>query len=198
MITKVAVLIDGGFFWQRFIAQNKKDPTASDVLIAVQNAMDKVENKTHGDTKDVLFRVFYYDCDPFSGIIDDHTHKKKIDCSKSPIYANKTKFLSDLCKLDKFALRKGELSFAGWKQDMHNTSKWKPDFNQKGVDMKVGIDMASMAIKHVVDKMVLIAGDSDFVAPIKFVRREGVQVYLYRMGNQVKPSLIEHCDFDLK
>ena len=61
MITKVAVLIDGGFFWQRFIAQNKKDPTASDVLIAVHNAMEKVENKTNGDTKDVLFRVFYYD-----------------------------------------------------------------------------------------------------------------------------------------
>ena len=197
MITKVAILIDGGFFWQKFISKAKRDPNAHDVLIAVQDAMKKVIAKTNGDTKDVLFRVFYYDCDPYAGIIDNHMHNGKIDCSKSRTYANKTKFLANLCQLDKFALRKGELSFAGWKQDMHS-KKWKPDFNQKGVDMKVGIDMASMAIKHVVDKMVLIAGDSDFVAPIKFVRREGVQVYLYRMANKVKPSLLEHCDFDLK
>jgi uncharacterized LabA/DUF88 family protein len=197
MITKVAILIDGGFFWKRFVSQEKRDPTPKDVVDAVIDAMSKVAQKTDGDTKDVLFRIFYYDCDPFGGIIDDRTHTKKLDCSKSPIYLGKSKFLAELSKMDKFALRKGELSFAGWKQDLHNPQKWKPDFNQKGVDMKVGIDMASMAIKHVVDKMVLIAGDSDFVAPIKFVRREGVQVYLYRMGNKVKELLIEHCDFDL-
>lgn len=80
---------------------------------------------------------------------------------------------------------------------MHNPNKLKPDFKQKGVDMKVGLDMAMMAMKHTVDKVVLVAGDSDFIAPIKFVRKEGLQVYLYSMGHKVKFGLIEHCDFKL-
>ena len=61
--------------------------------------------------------------------------------------------------------------------------------------MKVGLDMALMALKHTVDKVVLVAGDSDFIEPIKFVRDEGIQVYLYTMSHKVKGSLIEQCDF---
>ncbi|WP_306330779.1 NYN domain-containing protein, partial [Staphylococcus aureus] len=34
---------------------------------------------------------------------------------------------------------------------------------QKGVDMKIGLDIASLSFKHQVDKIILIAGDSDFV-----------------------------------
>ncbi len=55
--------------------------------------------------------------------------------------------------------------------------------------------MAYMALKRIVDKVVLVAGDSDFVAPMKFVRKEGLQVYLYTMGHKVKSRLIEHSDF---
>ena len=88
-------------------------------------------------------------------------------------------FLKKLCKEDKVALRIGELSYDGWEIDQHNPNKWKPDFKQKGVDMKVGLDMAWMATKKIIEKIVLIAGDSDFISPIKFVRKEGLQVYLY-------------------
>lgn len=63
--------------------------------------------------------------------------------------------------------------------------------------MKVGLDMALMALKHTSDKIFLVAGDSDFIAPIKFVRKEGIQVYLYSMGHKVKSLLIGHCDFKL-
>ena len=105
--------------------------------------------------------------------------------------------MKKLCKEDKVALRIGELSFDGWKTDQHNPKKWKPDFKQKGVDMKVGLDMAWMATKGIVDKIVLIAGDSDFISPIKFVRKEGLQVYLYKMNHKVKEALIDHCDFVL-
>jgi uncharacterized LabA/DUF88 family protein len=198
MTTKVIILIDGGFYWQRFLYASKKEPQISDVLDTAEDIMKKMASKTNGDTKDILFRIFYYDCPPFEGKIKSQDGKKDIDCSKSPIYLSKSKFLNDLCKEDKFALRRGELSFAGWKQDLHNPKKWKPDFNQKGVDMKVGLDMATIAMKRVAEKIVLVAGDSDFIAPVKFVRKEGLQVYLYRMGNNVKNALIEHCDFDLK
>jgi len=177
MVTKVNVLIDGGFFSQKFFELNKKFPTPKDVIAEVEKAMTLVKKKTNGETSDILFRIFYYDCRPFGGKIKDHTGKDEIDYSKSSIYAAKNNFLDKLCKEDKVAVRIGELSFDGWKIDRNNPNKWKPDLKQKGVDMKIGLDMALMATKKIVDKIVLIAGDSDFISPIKFVRREGIQVY---------------------
>lgn len=198
MTTKVNVLIDGGFFERKFYEINKKSATAADVVKEVDKVMQLVIAKTAGDTKDILFRVFYYDCKPFGNKVMNHDKTKEIDFANSPIFTAKTAFLKDLAMQDKFALRLGELSFDGWKSDLHNPKKHKPDFKQKGVDMKVGLDMAAMATKHIIDKIVLIAGDSDFIAPIKFVRKEGIQVYLYPMGHSVKRNLIEHCDFLIK
>lgn len=197
MTTKVNILIDGGFFERKFYEANLRPATAKDVVAATADAMALLTAKTAGDTKDILFRVYYYDCKPYGETVMNHDKTKEIDFTKSPIYASKCSFLRDLVKQDKFAVRLGELSFDGWKQDLHNPKKYKPDFKQKGVDMKVGLDMASMATKKIVDKIVLIAGDSDFISPIKFVRKEGLQVYLYSMGHKVKLPLIEHCDFVL-
>ena len=197
MTTKVSILFDGGFFTKKFEEKNKKFPSASDVQAEVSSIMAEMAKKTNGETSDIVFRVYYYDCKPFGEKVKDHTGKKEVDFSKSTLNIKKTHYLNDVCKLDKFAVRLGELSFDGWKQDLHNPKKWKPDFKQKGVDMKVGLDMALMALKHTSDKIVLVAGDSDFIAPIKFVRKEGIQVYLYSMGHKVKTRLVEHCDFKL-
>lgn len=194
MTTKVNILIDGGFFERKFIETNNKVPTADDVIAETDKAMKALIAKTNGDTKDILFRIFYYDCRPFGEIVKK-SDGTDIDFSKSPIYKNKQLFFKTLGRKDKVALRLGELSFDGWKPDLHNPKKSKPDFKQKGVDMKVGLDMACMATKHTIDKIILIAGDSDFVAPIKFVRKEGLQVYLYPMNHKVKGILLEHCDF---
>ena len=195
MITKVVVLFDGGFYQARFRTLKGVHPKPDDVINEVDNVMQLVANKTNGDTKDILFRIYYYDCRPFGNTVKDHTRTKDIDFSASASFRAKSKFLDDLCKKDRVALRLGELSFNGWIQDYYNNKLWKPDFKQKGVDMKVGLDMAWMATKRIVDKVVLVAGDADFISPIKFVRKEGLQVYLYPMGQNVKESLINHCDF---
>lgn len=197
MTTKVNILFDGGFFTRKYEEQNGHFPSAKEVEAEVKKIMNCLATKTGGETKDILFRVYYYDCKPFDEKVKDSTGKGEVDFSKSPVKHKKEAYLNGLRKLDKFAVRLGELSFDGWKPDLHNPQKMKPDFKQKGVDMKVGLDMALMALKHLVDKVVLVAGDSDFVAPMKFVRKEGLQVYLYSMGHKVKFRLIEHCDFKL-
>jgi uncharacterized LabA/DUF88 family protein len=197
MVTKVNILIDGGFFNQRFKALNKSEPTVQDVQQLISDVMDAVKKKTSGETADILFRAFYYDCKPFGGKVKDQTGTKTIDYKQSKSFSKKNKFIEDVGKLERFALRLGELSFTGWKLD-GNSQKWKPDFRQKSVDMKFGLDIATMATKHVVDKIVLVAGDSDFIAPIKMARKEGLLVYLYPMKNHVKDPLIQHCDFILK
>ncbi|MEO1247392.1 MAG: NYN domain-containing protein [Pseudomonadota bacterium] len=65
---------------------------------------------------------------------------------------------------------------------------------QKQVDMKVGMDIAALAYKRLVDRIVLIAGDADFVPAAKLARREGIDFVLDPLWNNVPPSLSEHID----
>ena len=65
---------------------------------------------------------------------------------------------------------------------------------QKGVDMKIGLDIASLAFKHQVDKIVLIAGDSDFVPAAKLARTEGIDFVLDSLGSDIRDSLSLHID----
>ena len=65
---------------------------------------------------------------------------------------------------------------------------------QKGVDMKIGVDIASLAYKHQVDQIILIAGDSDFVPAAKLARREGIDFVLDPMWTNIRDDLFEHID----
>lgn len=66
--------------------------------------------------------------------------------------------------------------------------------DQKGVDMKIGLDIASLAYKHQVNQIVLISGDSNFVLAAKLARREGMDFILDPLGAPIKPDLFEHID----
>lgn len=120
-------------------------------------------------------------------------------------------FLNELKKKRKVALRLGRLS----ENEVNYTLKYESvkkiinrslsidelttkDFyltsKQKGVDMKIGIDIASLAYKKQVDKIVLIAGDSDFVPAAKLARREGIDFVLDSLGRKIKDDLFEHID----
>ncbi len=65
---------------------------------------------------------------------------------------------------------------------------------QKMVDIKIGLDIASLAYKNVVDQIILISGDSDFVPAAKLARREGIDFLLDPMWQPIKPDLFEHID----
>ena len=65
---------------------------------------------------------------------------------------------------------------------------------QKSVDMKLGIDIATMTLKKQVDQIILIAGDSDFVPAAKLARREGIDFILDPMDAKINDDLMEHVD----
>ena len=68
------------------------------------------------------------------------------------------------------------------------------EIRQKGIDMKIGIDIASLALKRFVDTIVLFSGDSDFVPAAKLARREGIDFILDPMNANIEPQLFEHID----
>jgi uncharacterized LabA/DUF88 family protein len=65
---------------------------------------------------------------------------------------------------------------------------------QKGVDMRIGLDIASLSFKRQVDQIILVAGDSDFVPAAKLARREGIDFILDPLWSVIHASLQEHVD----
>lgn len=70
----------------------------------------------------------------------------------------------------------------------------KLSLRQKGVDMRIGIDIATLALKKQVDTIILITGDSDFVPAAKVARREGVEFLLDPLWQCINDDLHEHVD----
>jgi len=68
------------------------------------------------------------------------------------------------------------------------------DLRQKGVDMRMGLDIASIAYKRLANKIILVTGDADFVPAAKLARREGIDVVLDPMWQPVSRDLFEHTD----
>jgi len=66
---------------------------------------------------------------------------------------------------------------------------------QKAVDMKIGLDIALIAMKRLADLLIIITGDADIVPALKLARREGMQVGLDPLGCPIQPELQEHVDF---
>ena len=61
-------------------------------------------------------------------------------------------------------------------------------------DMRIGLDIASIAYKRLADTIVLISGDSDFVPAAKHARREGIDFILDPMWQKIRSTLNRHVD----
>ncbi|MDR2093759.1 MAG: NYN domain-containing protein [Azoarcus sp.] len=118
----------------------------------------------------------------------------------------------ELAKLPFVALRLGELAFNGWKirpkrlSDVGKKGESSltitvgdlyPQIQQKGVDMRIGMDIAALTLRKHVQIIVLVSGDSDLLPAMKFARREGCQLFLCPLGHYVKPTMYEHSDLSL-
>jgi uncharacterized LabA/DUF88 family protein len=65
---------------------------------------------------------------------------------------------------------------------------------QKGVDLRIGLDIARLALRQLVDVLVVVTGDRDLVPAFKFARREGLRVLLDHLGAPVNRELKVHAD----
>ena len=209
-MTRTAILIDGGFYRKRARIL-WGDKTAAERADELEKYCHAHLHQRDGKTERQLYRIFYYDCAPVGRKSVYHPlTKKNIDLDKSETYTWTTEFLNELKRRRKFAIRLGEMS-------KHMNYNLKPEvtkkllagtiriddltendfsFNaqQKGVDMKIGIDIASMTFKHQVDQIILISGDSDSVPAAKMARREGIDFILDPLGSNITPELFEHID----
>ena len=205
---KTAILVDGGFYRRRAYAAFG-DKTPKERADHLYNYCKRHLN-SHGESNE-LYRIFYYDCPPMTAQIYHPLTKKTVNFAKSDTYTWANDFFNELKKKRKVALRMGELSEQHAHYILKNNilnklmrgdisvsdikeSDFLFDVEQKGVDMRIGLDIASLSYKKQVDQIVLISGDSDFVSAAKLARREGIDFILDALHTNIKPNLFEHID----
>ena len=205
---KTSILIDGGYYRVR----------ARD-LWGNKSAVDRASELydycmfhiTEPDEPRDLYRIFYYDCPPMTRTVMHPLTRANIDYSTQPGTRWSKEFFRHFVEKRDVALRMGELSestakfvlkdsvmedlLSGRKQiDSLVESDFRIEVKQKGVDMRIGLDVASFAKDHLVNQIVLIAGDSDFLPVVKMARKSGIEVLLDPMKQFPKRNMQEHVD----
>ncbi|MBF0520588.1 MAG: hypothetical protein HQK92_12805 [Nitrospirae bacterium] len=95
---------------------------------------------------------------------------------------------------DLVAVRKGYVAIRG--TDVNND----PIFEQKQVDMLLGLDIAHVSYNKLADRVLLLSLDTDIIPAIKTARIHGIQIIFGFCEDVVDPSdihrkLKEHADF---
>ncbi len=208
-----AILVDGGFYQHRARVLWGKKTAEERVNELMRYCHAHLRNYVGKDMQvtDDLYRIFYYDCPPCDGNVYHPLHKRDINQKKTDLYNFMTEFHRLMRSQRKVALRMGKLSANDrmysltpeaqkklLRGDLAISDLTDHDFrlsiSQKGVDMRVGLDISSMAYKKQVTRIILIAGDSDFVPAAKLARREGIDFILDPMGSSISDDLSEHID----
>lgn len=218
-MAKVAILIDGGYLLKR-LPSVRRDVNASDpsevaraIRQLVRNHLSQL-NEIHDTTNfySLLYRCFYYDAVPYSNKGHTPITNRGIDFGKSDMTSFRHQLFDALREQPNFALRLGEvrkprdsswvLRLGAQKRLLRgeidvsglSDTDFVPDLHQKGVDMRIGLDIASITLKRQADTIVLVSGDSDFVPAARLARREGVIFILDPLWHSVSSDLLEHID----
>lgn len=187
-MTRLAILIDGGHL--RVLARKAK----------LEYNPDYIEKVAHAYVQpgEALLRILYYDCAPFVGEV------------ALPVSGNRTRFdkpdawLLALAKKDLIAVRRGVIKFRGWKPrvtpvppNVPTDAEFDPVFEQKGVDMRIGLDVATFAQIRSVERIALVTNDTDCVPAMKFARKAGLQTVIVTFPkHNCASELLYHADFE--
>lgn len=159
-----------------------------------------IEAFAHGcvlRAEETLLRVLYYDCAPDQGSVNRPISGEKYE------FKGSDGWLKQLAAKDLIAVRRGVLKFRGWvpkKVPIATAPRdedFRPDFEQKGVDMRIGLDVATYASNRAVDRIALVTGDTDCVPAMKHARIAGMQLILIALPNSRTPAELRwHSDFE--
>lgn len=205
---RTAILVDGAFYRKRAYTLFGDLSPAERAKELASYCHRHIKEEKEGAT---LYRVFYYDCPPVNKMVYHPLLKHAIDLGKTDDFKWANDFFNELKHQRKFALRLGRLAEEqaffnirpeSMKKLLSGTltldTLTEKDFSlsvsQKGVDMRIGVDISSLAFKKQVDRIILISGDSDFVPAAKQARREGIDFILDPMRSPIKDDLFEHID----
>jgi len=202
---RYAILLDGGFVTKK-LQEKLGQPAKADDIVAFCD-----EVRANELVKDYeLLRIYYYDAPPSQEAVELPVSHGIRQLATTDRFKHAQSLYDQLELKPGFALRMGEtrVSPNKWKMKPRSARQlvkaqraltdadFDLDINQKGVDIRIGLDMARLALRDMVRAVVVVTGDADFVPAFKFVRREGVKVMLCTLGHKgTRRELKAHADF---
>ena len=191
-IKKVAVLID----WENL--RKTLDKAIKKYKIRKEyfsyNDIDKLLKFIISFVEDyeAIYRIFFYLSPPVeSAEWKGETYSIKDKSQYGKVYRNSIKFIENLRVKDYISIRKGKLEFRGYDQNQN------PIFQQKQVDMLIGLDIAHLSYLKLVDRILLFSLDTDLIPAVKIARIQGIQVIISSFPDvrNAHYDLQEHSDF---
>jgi uncharacterized LabA/DUF88 family protein len=156
-VSRIAIFIDGAYL---------------SYLLRDEHSLRKIDYTTlankMADGLDVL-RTDYYNCPPFQSAQPAADERQRFSKAQS--------FFTALDRLPRYEVRLGRLARRGV------DDKGAPVFEQKRVDIMLGVDLALLCGKRQITHAALLAGDSDFIPAAIAAKNEGVLVRLYHGKN---------------
>ena len=98
MAKKVAVLLDGSFVTKTLYRRLKGHATPEQVHDFARACVSQDEE---------LFRIYYYDCPPYSSTEVNPISRASVDFSQTPQYNRQVSFQDKLARMDNVAFRRG-------------------------------------------------------------------------------------------
>ncbi|BBD78797.1 NYN domain-containing protein [Aerosticca soli] len=208
---RTAILVDGAFFLARYRkVWADRDPNDARTVAKTVFGMALEHLKALDRPRESLYRIFFYDCPPLDKTLTKPISGEAFDFSRTNAATFRRELHDQLRRQRKLALRLGRLVDRGeWQlkrnayQQLHDAElEWEdltdehfePDMRQTQIDMKIGLDIATLTYKRLVDQIILVAGDAGFVPAAKLARYEGIDVILDPMWQGISADLHEHID----
>jgi uncharacterized LabA/DUF88 family protein len=188
---KVALLIDGGHL---------RSTAAAAGLVYDNDFIENFSKGCHDSHAEVLQRILYYDCPQYRG-------RQTLPVSGTvTTFSSSDGWLEDLGSRELFAVRRGTLAFRGWVPRKIpvagralTDADFKANFEQKGVDMRIGLDLAVMCSERRIERVLLVSADTDLIPAMKHTRKAGIQVVGIQLPKpaaiDLRPQFLCHVDF---
>ena len=167
MANRAAIFIDGAYL--DFVLKDE----FNDARIDYQ-ALSK---HLAGDS-DIL-RTYYYHCPPYQGNPPTQEERER--------YAAQRRFYTALEQIPRYTVRLGRLAYRG------TDPSGQPKYEQKRVDILLGVDLVQLAAKQAIQEAILVAGDSDFIPAVVAAKSEGVLIKLFH-GSRPHADLHQESD----
>ena len=157
---RLAIFVDGAFLEK--VA--KKNGVRVDYEKLSSEILTRVNARTPAAPMDLL-RTYYYNGLPYqSNPPTEHERK---------FFQKRRQFYDALERLSSFTVRLGVVKYRG------KNNQGKPIYQQKQVDLLLGLDFALLSAKRSITHAAVLTGDSDMVPALEVAKREGIAVWLF-------------------
>lgn len=158
-MAKLAIFIDGGYL-------SKLAEHEFGVWVDYEKFSEEVRAAIAAKTLEPLdlLRAYYYDALPYQSNPPTEDEMRR--------FSQRHRFFEAVKRLPRYAVREGWVMYRG------NNGRGEPIFQQKQVDLLLGLDFALLAGKHQITHACVVSGDSDLLPAFEIAQREGILVWL--------------------